>query len=1190
MSMKDLLSKMTELSAKVTNTDKKVITESTSVTDYNPKSQGGTRKELLAKYANSKNPKDAEAARKAGASQTELKTAKDKVVENTKPSLKNMFNSLLAEAEQVTIQPAQQNTQVIKQGDKTLGTVTNPNLAQQIKQSIGKGEMSLAGDDELQEDDLDEARNKMAISVKIEKVTDAVKQAIKNKTLVLDEDLQDYGQYYLMTKYAPEIIKAINDSDISLDLYDLSRPQIRGLIKHGVVNDVVDTNSGMGVALYDLMDTNESKQQAAGNDELQEDDVAEGLDSEQKQRLNDLIDAYRDATDPDAYEYVDPDDIVDQIRHQFGDKIADTISRGPSMHYPRPGHGSGRPDPLADRRSARVTKSGKINKQDAEFMKRNIKQQLGRMNEPKLNEEDVDNIVGYYVMSGIKGDKNSQSIGWTKDKEKADKMAKQINMRGGQSAYVQPDTKKQPATALVKDRKTGKMYNPDEEFNKLFGLNETKLNEKAKSKSQQQAAGAALAAKRGDAPKSKLKGASKEMAKMPAKELEKFAKTKHKGLPEKKEKTDEGIMDLFKKKQPVKWLSDNEADVTINGKKYGVEISGMHDVWISDLTGEYDEVPGRIRKEVHALLKAHPRSKANEAAMPTHDGDFGAGLGAGRNKTTLESSSMRLVKKDEQGNKSYKIYKDLEWGEYRVKFYENGKHLVDADHHTDDMQDAISTAQRHFKMNESKKAKPDFLDLDKDGNKKESMKKAAADKQKVSTMKKTNEAKAKPDFLDLDKDGNKKEPMKKAAADAKKKKAVKEGANPSEAARLLGKAHALAKDTFSCKYEQGSSEAQAYLDGYKEGLDECYGSGSMDDSGMNQMPTMMPGMDSMTMGQDSSNGFDDFEEDLLVGDTTFDTGSDYEDEETMMAFEAWDRELNSLLNEGKMKDIDTDMQELSDAAFKKAHGKTKAEMKKALSVDTNKTDKKTVKEGMTVSISKGQQGVPDTVSVSAQDGEADQLLALIKNAGLGLFGGDDNTQVSGYGAPMQADQLPMTVDQGDQSPEVTSTEVDMDDPTSMMSLLKKMSGGEADTSHDYEDEHGCDTCGSTSCECDTETVIGEEETEDQMEFKVAEEADSEEAETTADEDAEAEEDKALAGADSGNEEEIDESEEELNEWANDAGKMGTETTFEQDIDFMTKVISGGLNKQKQDQTTLPHTRVKVDESVLSDWKKLSGLK
>ncbi|WP_126975800.1 DUF3008 family protein [Frigidibacter oleivorans] len=57
----------------------------------------------------------------------------------------------------------------------------------------------------------------------------------------------------------------------------------------------------------------------------------------------------------------------------------------------------------------------------------------------------------------------------------------------------------------------------------------------AKSKAQQKAAGAALAAKRGDMPKSKLKGASKGMAESMTKtELEDLAETKRKGLPEKK--------------------------------------------------------------------------------------------------------------------------------------------------------------------------------------------------------------------------------------------------------------------------------------------------------------------------------------------------------------------------------------------------------------------------------------------------------------------------------------------------------------------------------------------------------------------------------------------------------------------------------------------------------------------------------
>ncbi len=55
----------------------------------------------------------------------------------------------------------------------------------------------------------------------------------------------------------------------------------------------------------------------------------------------------------------------------------------------------------------------------------------------------------------------------------------------------------------------------------------------AKSKAQQKAAGAALSAKRGDTPKSKLKGASKQMASsMSEKQLEELASTKRKGKPE----------------------------------------------------------------------------------------------------------------------------------------------------------------------------------------------------------------------------------------------------------------------------------------------------------------------------------------------------------------------------------------------------------------------------------------------------------------------------------------------------------------------------------------------------------------------------------------------------------------------------------------------------------------------------------
>ena len=55
----------------------------------------------------------------------------------------------------------------------------------------------------------------------------------------------------------------------------------------------------------------------------------------------------------------------------------------------------------------------------------------------------------------------------------------------------------------------------------------------AKSAAQQKAAVAALSAKRGETPKSKLKGASKQMVEsMSETQLEEFAHTKRKGKPD----------------------------------------------------------------------------------------------------------------------------------------------------------------------------------------------------------------------------------------------------------------------------------------------------------------------------------------------------------------------------------------------------------------------------------------------------------------------------------------------------------------------------------------------------------------------------------------------------------------------------------------------------------------------------------
>jgi hypothetical protein len=61
----------------------------------------------------------------------------------------------------------------------------------------------------------------------------------------------------------------------------------------------------------------------------------------------------------------------------------------------------------------------------------------------------------------------------------------------------------------------------------------------ARSKAQQKAAGAALAAKRGETNRKDLRGASRDMEKsMTEAELESLAATPHKGLPEHKDSED----------------------------------------------------------------------------------------------------------------------------------------------------------------------------------------------------------------------------------------------------------------------------------------------------------------------------------------------------------------------------------------------------------------------------------------------------------------------------------------------------------------------------------------------------------------------------------------------------------------------------------------------------------------------------
>jgi hypothetical protein len=530
--------------------------------------------------------------------------------------------------------------------------------------------------------------------------------------------------------------------------------------------------------------------------------------------------------------------------------------------------------------------------------------------------------------------------------------------------------------------------------------------------------------------------------------------------------------------------------------------------------------------------------------------------------------------------------------------------------------------------------------------------------------------KAKPDFLDMDKDGNKKETMKKAVSDKKK---VKEGMDQRlNAARSEGKAHGLRGHAHCGKNYEDMEEARCYHEGYKEGLDECYG----------QMPIQ---------------GY--------VGET--ESGADVVN--TMASYGA---------EEGELAEADIEESPFSWAAKNTPKGekfklggkefvKNDAFAFESLEKQLNALleSKEDVAEGMTVSISKGQQGSPDSVSINAQDAEADELLSFVKQAGLGIFGGDD-----------AQGQEPMTVDHGGEPAEIgaggDAIEV-VGDHDGMMSLMKKLSGiGGGEESH--SEEETCETCGESACGCDdSKEVVDEVESEDQMTYQMAEDnppdsgeaeeateiADTQQAnaaaaaynpsqdideggdggeasdvgnvgveagdadeemqasmneedadekqkdgleessfanlykklamlseESTAEKDDKAEKaakkvakdieyDEDHKGKDDDQAEEAgkkvkkdieyddkkDKKEKKLDEWANDAGKKGTDTTFETDIDFMMNVISGGLNKRKQTgQTTIPVIANQVNRTVssgttdinesVSDWKKLAGLK
>lgn len=104
-------------------------------------------------------------------------------------------------------------------------------------------------------------------------------------------------------------------------------------------------------------------------------------------------------------------------------------------------------------------------------------------------------------------------------------------------------------------------------------------------------------------------------------------------------------------------------------------------------------------------------------------------------------------------------------------------------------------------------------------------------------------------------------------------------------------------------------------------------------------------------------------------------------------------------------------------------------------------------EGITVTSSQGQQGTPDSVSINATDSDAQELLSIVRQAGLGVFGGGNEQEHSGYGAPMSGDE-------GGNGTEPQMPPSVVGDGDDMMALIKKMSGIQSDAGPSNGGEEG----------------------------------------------------------------------------------------------------------------------------------------
>jgi hypothetical protein len=433
--------------------------------------------------------------------------------------------------------------------------------------------------------------------------------------------------------------------------------------------------------------------------------------------------------------------------------------------------------------------------------------------------------------------------------------------------------------------------------------------------------------------------------------------------------------------------------------------------------------------------------------------------------------------------------------------------------------------------------------------------------------------KAKPDFLDVDDDKNEKESFKKAVSDKEKaKEKVKESISFNEMSQeaQLDAQEMLAElqDDIENFVSTGhcSDKLEAFLKVHGHSKKKIADEGTIQDftqHGMDAKPSKFVAVDpaqkptpwkvdpiqaTTDRAIAGAQKAGSFIKGLVAPSKTFES-TDMKD----MQVESWEKQLNGLLT-----------------------------------------------EGITVSSSQGQQGAPDSVSVTANDADAQQLLAVLRQAGLGVFGGGEQP-TSNYGAPMPAhgEEPEGNGTEPEASPEVADADDDI------MSLIKKMTGieqggaqpqtlepaqGGEEGGEDYKDEEGSEEQSQGS-----EEESGEEEVTDEgNDGNLANNAEPYDEITQGD---------VVAGR-LGKDEEGGHAEHEHEETCSDCGQASCECGDEEEkveegyanepdeeMAKLKALLSMGNDMHRMKGSQAVGNPVRVAESnMINDWKKLSGIK